>query len=188
MQAKASKPRINLEDAHVLLVESSPQGMDILLQTFTGFGVGGMTRAGGIEEAWKLLRIADFDLIVCGASLTDGSGFDFIAELRRSSIEPNRFSSIIVLSGHTPMSYVQRARDCGASFVIAKPISPRVLLERIQWIARVPRVFIEAENFAGPDRRFQNRGPPAGVPGRRGEDALEAPAVAPAPEAAVEAS
>ena len=173
--ANAPKGRINLGDAHVLLVESNPQGMEILSQVLAGLGIRGASRCVSVQDAWKLLKMADFDLIVCGSSLTDGDGFDFISELRRSSVEPNRFSSVIVLSGHTPAAAVHKARDCGANFIVAKPISARTLLDRIVWIAREPRSFIDASVYAGPDRRFQNLGPPADISGRRKEDAALQP-------------
>lgn len=166
----APKGRINLSEAHVLLVESSPQGMEILSQVLAGLGIRGASRSSSVQDAWKLLKMADFDLIVCGSSLTDGDGFDFISELRRSSVEPNRYSSVIVLSGHTPAAAVHKARDCGANFIVAKPISARTLLDRIVWIAREPRSFIDASVYAGPDRRFQNLGPPTEAAGRRKED------------------
>jgi len=166
-----AKGRVNLEKAAVLLVESNPQGMEILSQVFIGMGVRSPTKVETLEAAWKTLRLMDFDLVVCSASLSDGDGYDFVSDLRRSSIDPNRFTSIILLSGHTPMGDIRKARDCGANFVVAKPISPRILLERIIWIARETRPFIEVGAvYTGPDRRFQNLGPPAQTEGRRKED------------------
>ncbi len=48
------------------------------------------------------------------------------------------------------------ARDAGANVVVAKPLSPEILLQRIHWVARESRSFIVAPNYAGPDRRFKN--------------------------------
>ncbi len=172
MSVGAPKGRINLGDAHVMLVESNPQGMEILSQVLAGLGIRGASRCASVQDAWKMLKMADFDLIVCGSNFADGDGYDFISELRRSSVEPNRFCSVIVLSGHTPAAAVHKARDCGANFIVAKPISARTLLDRIVWIAREPRSFIDASVYAGPDRRFQNLGPPAEMAGRRKEDGL----------------
>jgi DNA-binding response OmpR family regulator len=170
LDATQSKGRINLEKAQVLIVESNPQGMDILSQVLNGFGVRGAHKCETVEAAWAILKTAELDLIVCSASLTDGDGFDFIAELRRSALEPNKFASVLLVTGHTPMSHIRKARDCGANMVVTKPITPRVLLERIIWIAREPRAFIEAGVYSGPDRRFQNLGPPPGEEGRRRDD------------------
>ena len=91
--------------------------------------------------------------------------------LRRKGPEINRFIPIIALSGHTRRSQVLEARDCGVQAVIAKPLVPKVLLERAFWLARDKRHFIECDTYVGPDRRLHDLGPPEGVPGRRGEDA-----------------
>jgi CheY-like chemotaxis protein len=168
------KGRVNLAAANMLVIDSNPQGREILLQVIGGMGVRRMTRADDLAAAREQLRLADFDLIICSSVLSDGDGYSFVNELRRAKIEPNRFTAVILLSGHTPMGDVRRARDCGANFVIAKPISPRILLERIVWIAREERAFIEAASvYVGPDRRFQDTGPPEGMEGRRHEDQME---------------
>jgi len=77
---------------------------------------------------------------------------------------------VIMLTGHAAPSNVHKSRDCGASFVVAKPITPGVLLQRILWLASDEREFVKSESYVGPDRRVRNFGPPLGVPGRRAGD------------------
>ena len=62
------------------------------------------------------------------------------------------------------------ARDCGAHFIIAKPLTPLIVLERIIWIAKEGRKFLESDTYVGPDRRFKNVGVPKGLEGRRRDD------------------
>jgi len=172
----APKGRINLEKASVMLL-SGPPGMELLTRVFQGFGVRSPYRCFDRAKAMEVCREADLDLIVCDGSLPDGATYDFIAELRRSDLEPNRFVPILVVQGHTPLDQIHKARDCGVNFVVAKPITPRLLLERVLWIAQESRPFIELDGYVGPDRRFQNLGPPGG-PGtgrRRSDKAAEAP-------------
>jgi DNA-binding response OmpR family regulator len=78
--------------------------------------------------------------------------------------------------GHQTLGNVRQARDAGANLVVAKPLSPDVLLRRITWVARESRQFIVAPGYVGPDRRFRNDGPPVGTNGRRSDDlSLEVP-------------
>ena len=58
-------------------------------------------------------------------------GYEFIQWLRREADNENRFVPILLLTGETRLSHVFRGRDCGANFVVAKPISPKVLLDRM---------------------------------------------------------
>ena len=166
----APKGRINLEKAAVLLL-SSPPGMEMLRRMFDGFGVRHPYVCHDRARAMQVCRESDLDLIVCDGSLDGGETYDFIAELRRSDIDPNRFAPVMVIQGHTPLDQIAKARDCGANFVVAKPITPRTLLERVLWIAQEQRPFVELDDYVGPDRRFHNHGPPPGVgPGRRRAD------------------
>ena len=77
---------------------------------------------------------------------------------------------VIMISGHAANSKVMKSRDCGASFVVTKPLTPRVLLQRLIWLANDERQFIECETYVGPDRRVRNFGPPLGMAGRRKGD------------------
>lgn len=170
----APKGRVNLEKAKVLLL-AEQHAMELLVRVFRGFGVHQPLRCADMREAMEVCRGTDLDLVVCDGGLPGGETFDFIFALRRSSLEPNRYAPVMVIQGHTPMDQIQQARDCGANFVVAKPLTPKLLLERILWIAAESRPFIELDTFVGPDRRFQNLGPPGGPgTGRRRSDRAEA--------------
>lgn len=164
------KAKINLERATVLLMEASPQGMDILVQVLNGFGVRTPLRAMSGASAMEMVKSHLLDLIIVDAQLSDMDGYDFVKWLRSSKIEPNCAAPVIFMSGHTQVSNVTKGRDCGASFLVAKPIVPRVLLDRVIWVARENRVFIECPTYSGPDRRFKFVGPPPGTEGRRSDD------------------
>ena len=163
--------RIQLKKASILIVEPNAQGMNVLTQVLMGFGATGFVKAETYEEAREAVKGEAHDLIVCEATLgAEGpDGFDFVSELRRSNL-PNAMAPIIVVTAHTSRRSVQRARDCGAHFLVTKPLSPTVLLERILWIAQANRPFVTCQAYAGPDRRFQNLGPPPGMQGRRDTD------------------
>jgi CheY-like chemotaxis protein len=163
------KGRINLENAAVLVLAGG-SGMDLLTQMLHGFGIRQPYRRFSALDAAQTCQEADLDLIVCDGALPDGEAYDFVADLRRSDSEPNRFCPVIILAGHTPLAQVAKARDCGANFVVAKPVTPRTLLERILWIAQETRPFVELDGYVGPDRRFQNLGPPEPGAGRRKND------------------
>jgi CheY-like chemotaxis protein len=169
-KSEGPKARYNLENAKVLLVEPNPHGMDILAQIFSGFGVRSPIRCSDANEAMMVVKKNELDLIICEAGLEGMDGYDFINWLRKSKIEPNSYTASIIVTGHTQMSKVQKARDCGANFIVAKPLTPKVMIERVIWVARENRPFIECESYNGPDRRFHSIGPPADTEGRRADD------------------
>lgn len=162
--------RINLSTAEVLLLDGQPQSMEILTQMFAGFGVHTPHRCATAESAMALVRERDLDLIVVDSALTDMDGYDFIRWLRRSGVRPNCFAPTILITGHTRQAQIYKGRDAGANFVIRKPAPPLVMMQRIVWVSREVREFVDSANYCGPDRRFRALGPPAGLKGRRHDD------------------
>jgi PleD family two-component response regulator len=169
-QGRASKARINLERTAILLIDN-PLGLDILSHIFYGYGARQVFKCATAEEAMRIVNERELDLIVTEALLPDQDAYDFVRAIRGLSEQVNnRFTPVMVLSAHTAVSKVTNARDCGANFFLAKPISPRTVMERLVWVARESRQFLQSDNYTGPDRRFQELGPPPGVRGRRRGD------------------
>jgi CheY-like chemotaxis protein len=163
--------KFDLKRINVLIVDDNAQSLDIMAQVLNGFGARNLTRCENAKEAREALGGSTrFDLILSDASMPGEDGYDLMRWLRREGKEPNRYAPAIIVTAHTRASQVKKARDCGAHFVVAKPIQPNVLLERIFWVARDDRMFVECDIYMGPDRRFKFEGPPPGEDGRRASD------------------
>lgn len=170
MDALQPSTRINLEKATVLVLDDNGPSLDILSQVVSGFGVNQLHRAETVKEAQELAKTKTFDLIISDVQMPEIDGIEFINWLRREAPENNRYVPVILVTGHTRTTDIFRTRDAGANFTVAKPITPKVLLERIFWVAREERAFIECDSYVGPDRRFKYEGPPVGMDGRRRDD------------------
>ena len=154
----------------VLALEGVLLELDLLTQVLSGFRVRTVARFTQAEAAWAHLERERADLLFVGNAHGVLDEYAFISRLRRSAEVDTRTSPVILLSGHTQRANVLRARDCGASFVVAKPITPKVLYSRIVWLAKDRRDFVDCASYTGPDRRFHNSGPPDGMDGRRADD------------------
>lgn len=162
---------INLDKARALIVDDNPQSLDILIGVLTSFGLRNVTRKGDGKEAREELQFHSYDLILANGDLPELDGYDLTRWLRREADEANRMTPVIIVTSHTRRTQVEKARDCGANFIVTKPISPAVMLERILWVAKGDRLFIECDTYIGPDRRWRNQGPPVEFPdGRRRDD------------------
>jgi DNA-binding response OmpR family regulator len=174
----SAKAWINLEQAKLLLLDDHATAVNVMTQIIMAFGVKRFFRCTSVAEAKDLLTTEEIHLILVNANLKESPAYEFISWLRNANLQPNSFTPVILVTGHTQRSNVERARDCGANIVLAKPVSPASTLERITLIAREKRPFVSCANYTGPDRRFHDVGPPDGK-GRRHND----PAEWPAPEA-----
>lgn len=161
---------INLSTARVLVIDDSAPFTEVIVQLLQAFGVGEVACCASAEDAQGRCELETFDLILTDAELPGMKGYAFIDWLRRAGLGGNSVAPIIMLTAHSTMQKVTQARDSGANFLIAKPIEPRILLERIRWISNDARPIIRTESYVGPDRRFRARFP---NPGRRAGDNVE---------------
>lgn len=161
---------VNFSSVSILLADANHQGMDILTQILSGFGARHLHRCETFEDACATLKRKPFDLIITDASLDEQDGYRLVNWLRHSGAEPNNMASAVIVAGHTPARDIARARDCGANYVVAKPLTPQVLIDRLVWLTRDSRPFVQTPTYIGPDRRWHSVGPPAGMRGRRATD------------------
>jgi CheY-like chemotaxis protein len=149
-----SRTRINLAKTVVLLLDSSGFGMAVLTQILAGFGVRQVHKCRSVDEAKKVVREFQIDLMIVDTMAATREGFEFVRWLRREVPPPNRHTPVLLTAAHIGPGDLATARDCGSHFVVSKPLSPVVLLERILWVAKEGRAFVQSNGFIGPDRRF----------------------------------
>lgn len=167
--------KLNLSLVSVLLLDSSQHGLEILAQILKGFGAQEVHRCLSVADAERIIKRSSIDLIIADPATRDGDGYELLKWLRSAPAERNRQVPMIVVSGHSTPTRVGKARDVGANFFVVKPVSPKTLLERILWINRDKRAFVEMDDgYCGPDRRFKFIGPPVGSDGRRNNDLTSA--------------
>lgn len=150
---------INLTGAVTMVVDDSSFASEITSSALLGFGIRTTYGCRNAAEAMEILGEKEIDLLVIDCDMSGMSGFEMVEWLRRSG-PPNAFVPVIMTAAHIRRSMVSRARDCGANFIITKPFSAASLLERIVWVARDGRPFLEVGEYFGPDRRFRLSGPP----------------------------
>ena len=168
----SSTPRalFNLQKTNILLADADAMGQGIIGQMLMGFGARNIVRCSDVTETRRQLAAQSFDLVIMDPSSFGAEGYDIIPWMRREVPPPRAHVSVIVVTGHTEHARVGKLRDNGANFIVSKPLSAVVLLERLLWLSRENRPFIEAQSYAGPDRRWRDQPLPVGVEGRRQKD------------------
>lgn len=113
----------------VLLIEDEraiAESLEFALKR-DGFAV---THAGSLAAARRSAR--DCDLIVLDLMLPDGSGFDFLHELRSAG----RRTPVIVLTSRDEEADRVAGLEGGADDYVVKPFSPREVVARIRAVLR----------------------------------------------------
>jgi len=76
-----------------------------------------------------------------------------VRAVRHDHEHPNRETPIIMMAAAPDAHMIARARDAGVTEFLRKPFSAEHIALRLNGLRTAPRAFVEAGEFAGPDRR-----------------------------------
>ena len=168
-----TNPTINLKGLIILIADSSSYVRMISHSMLRGFGANKVLEVGQTTGAAADAVAQKIDILLCDARLPPHGGLVLTRTIRRNADNVNRTMPILLMSSDTRETTIKSARDAGANMVIAKPMSPKNLYDRLAWIAFSSRNFVDTETYFGPDRRFKIEGYPGGVGRRKGDGAIE---------------
>ena len=137
----------------ILLVDDNQHMRMLLTEILRALGVRHVFEALDGAEALQLLRETPIDIIMTDLTMGPLDGIDFVNLLRNSPDSPAPFIPVIMITGHSTMRRVAEARDAGVNEFLAKPVTARGVIHRINLIIEHPRPFIRCEGYFGPDRR-----------------------------------
>ena len=113
----------------ILVVEDEPAIAESLAYSLSREGYS-VNTAGSLAEAEP--KVGEASLIILDLMLPDGSGFDLLARLQRSSAPP----AVIILSSRDQEADRVAGLETGADDYITKPFSPREVVARVRAVLR----------------------------------------------------
>jgi two-component system, chemotaxis family, chemotaxis protein CheY len=164
---------VNLHDLLILVADPSPFLCMLIHSMLRGFGANKILEVRHSFGVLQTLSGHKIDVLICDGALPPQGGFSLTRTIRRNANNENRTVPILVMTSDTREATVKAGRDAGANMVVAKPLSPASLYDRLAWVAFNPRQFIDNATYFGPDRRFKIEGFPGGVGRRKGDAAIE---------------
>ena len=164
---------INLRDLVILVADPNSYVRRVVNGMLRGFGANKVLEVDHSTGLFQALSNQKFDILLCDMRLPPHGGLKLTRTIRRNSDNENRTLPILLMSSETSESTVKNARDAGANIVVAKPMSPSGLYDRLGWIVFNPRPFVDTATYFGPDRRFKIEGYPGGVGRRKGDKVID---------------
>jgi CheY-like chemotaxis protein len=160
----------SLASLQVLLVDDN-QHMRAITATILGsVGIRKLREVKDGAEALEALREFSADVAIVDFNMFPLDGVEFTRLVRNSQDSANPYLPIIMMTGHSEKKRVQEARDAGVTEFVAKPITAKAILDRINAVIFKPRPFVKAEGYFGPCRRRVGGRPGYNGPLRRASD------------------
>src|SRR6266700_846552 len=100
----------------ILVVEDHGDTLQALSRLLTHFGHE-ISVAESAQSAQEIIDSKEFDVVLCDIALPDGNGYDLIAEAKRK-----RPVKAVALSGFAARDDIERGREAGFDFHLAKPV------------------------------------------------------------------
>lgn len=137
----------------VLVVDPSAHMASLIGQMLRHLKVRGIEEAVNSDGAAMLLQSHRFGTIMMNDVLTPIDGIALVRALRAASEGLNRDTPVIMMSSNPDAGDIAAARDAGITEFLRKPFAAQHIETRLVSILSAPRPFIDAEAYAGPDRR-----------------------------------
>lgn len=148
------------QNISVLVIESSGAMFTLAKDILTTFGVKKIFSASDIKKGFDVFRHEKPDIVLTDW-LGDGSGLEFIKQVRNDNRSHDPFTPVILMSGFTHEGKVFAARDAGVSEFLVKPYTAHSLYQKIEALIEKPKAFVKTGGFLGPDRRHHRGSAPA---------------------------
>ncbi len=147
-----ARDRPDLSRLTLLVVDDNDQMRTIIGAVLAGAGVRNLHFAPDGRHGLASLAANEIDVAFVDYEMPVMHGLDFISAVRGMAGD-KRFLPIIMLTGHSDLKRLNAARDRGVTEFLAKPVSARTILKRLETVIYHPRPFAQSPTFFGPDRR-----------------------------------
>lgn len=144
---------MDLRDVSVLLVDDNANMRKVVAAILKAAGVRRIREAGDGLDALKAFQAQEIDIIFTDLMMQPVDGLAFIRWIRTSTASPNPYVPIIMMTGHATQRTLNDARMAGVTEFLAKPLTARGVMHRINEIVNNPRPFVRASEYFGPCRR-----------------------------------
>ena len=144
---------IDLTPLTILVVDDNAHMRVIMIQILKALGLRNIIEADDGSRAQMAVMNHDIDLIFTDLLMQPIDGLAFIHWLRNAQTSPNPYVPVIMLTGHATKSRLEEARQVGVTEFLAKPLTARGVLHRINEVINNPRDFVRVPGYFGPCRR-----------------------------------
>lgn len=130
---------MNYKEKKILILDDNPEILELVQESLSIAGFSNLTSVQSQKEALEQFEEKSFDLVILDIMLPEGSGFEVLKGIRKTSMVP-----VLFLSAISDIEKQYQGFELGADDYIIKPFRPRDLELRILSILK--RAYPEKED------------------------------------------
>lgn len=144
---------LKLKSASVILLEENGHIRRLVKSTLQGIGFGMVHECATADKVRSIVATTDPDLLILDLDADDEAACALITDIRHAHLGNNPFVIIIGLTHSPDEPIIQRVLDAGTDDLVRKPISIKLLTERITYLIENRKDFVATSDYVGPQRR-----------------------------------
>ena len=148
---------VKFDDIRLFLCDPRVQVRSSLRMALNDAGM----KNGNIWEGGDLEAITDSvsdpngpDIVICDVTENTDDACQIFSAIRHNELGTNPFICIIGVAWSPKQALVNKVMGSGADVLVAAPISPSLILDRIEALVHSRKPFVVTSDYIGPDRRF----------------------------------
>ncbi|VAW15380.1 hypothetical protein MNBD_ALPHA09-531 [hydrothermal vent metagenome] len=118
----------------IMVIDDSDSMRRLYRTCLTSFGIANPRMFDSVLSALDAMADLPPDLVIVDWRMGPPSGIDFLTRMRSVDSGAACLTAAIMVTGHGSEAFVKRAMRAGAQQFLVKPVSPRLLYERINWL------------------------------------------------------
>jgi two-component system, chemotaxis family, chemotaxis protein CheY len=137
----------------ILIADSDSHMLGVLHSLLATIGIRHITSVRNSDRALSEIMRDQFDAILMADNLRPTDAIDLTRIVRATNHCANQRTPVILIADRAELSFIEMARDAGISEFIRKPITGKIVQQRLVSVLENPRDFIAEDAYTGPDRR-----------------------------------
>ncbi len=138
----------------ILLALSNSQTAEAFKPILRSKGVGRAVAVTSNIDALAILKEMNFNMLVVDDGFPNLGGYDFCRFIRLTNVDVSVAPIILGIHGPDQQS-VLKARDAGASKIVAMPLTGQSLIKAVSSTLSEMKPIVQTSSYNGPDRRRQ---------------------------------
>jgi len=149
-------PLLDLSELRVIVIDDNEFGIILMKRLLGVMRVAHISACSDPLAADAAIRQSKADLAIVDIDMPGRSGIEIVHDIRHGQVGVAKDICILIASAHVDLDHVEQARNEGANWIVAKPLSFRALYEGMARAILDDRPFIESSAYVGPCRRSKN--------------------------------